>query len=72
MVKVIMVCELSVKIKGENNECDAKTLTNKYVIYEDIMACETDPIIQEKIAQTISDFDGEPQDITVNIKIEIQ
>lgn len=67
-----MVCELAVTIKGENQDCDAKTLTNKYIIYEDIMADERDPIIQNLIQQTIKDFDGIHEDITVKIKIEIQ
>ncbi len=62
-----MVSEISVMIKD-----DEKRMTKKYLIYENYQACEDDPIIQQCIKETLDNFDGDPEDITVNIKIEVQ
>jgi|FreactTroBogLake_1042271.scaffolds.fasta_scaffold27817_3 hypothetical protein len=62
-----MVCELSVTIKD-----DEKTLTTKYLIYDEIIVREDDPIIADCIDQTLINFDGTPDDIIVRIKLEIQ
>lgn len=67
-----MVSELSVTIKGENELGVQKRLTDKYLIYDDFTTNEDDPLIKECIAKTLDNFDCEPDDIVVNIKIEIE
>lgn len=62
-----MVSEISVTIKDEE-----KSLTKKFLEYEIYTADENDPIIQSAIKETLENFDGEPSDIVVKIKIEIQ
>lgn len=62
-----MVSELTVTIKDEE-----KNLRTKYLIYETYTTDENDPIIKDCIEKTLENFDGEPSDITVNIKLEIQ
>jgi hypothetical protein len=62
-----MVCELSVTIKD-----DEKTLTTKYLLYDQIMVDEEDPIIKDCIDKTLVNFDGTPDGIIVKIKLEIQ
>jgi hypothetical protein len=59
--------ELTVTVKD-----DEKTLRKKYLIYETFTTDEEDPIIKDRIKETLDNFDGEPDDITVNIKLEIQ
>jgi hypothetical protein len=44
-----MVSELSVTIKGENENGDDKRLTTKYLIYDDYTTNEHDPIIKAHI-----------------------
>ena len=62
-----MVSEISVTIKD-----DEKSLTKKFLEYEKYNVDEEDPIIKKAIEETLSNFDGEPSDIVVKIKIEIQ
>ena len=62
-----MVSELSVTIKDEE-----KSLTKKFLEYDNYMVDENDPIIQNAIEETLENFDGEPIDIIVKIKMEIQ
>jgi len=62
-----MVSELSVTIKDEE-----KSLTKKFLEYDNYMVDENDPIIQNDIEETLENFDGEPIDIIVKIKMEIQ
>lgn len=62
-----MVSELSVTIRDEE-----KSLTKKYLQYEIYTVDEEDPIIKNAIEETLSNFDGDPSDITVKIKLEIQ
>ena len=62
-----MVSELTVTIKDEE-----KTLRTKYLLYDDYMVSDTDPIIKDCIDKTLENFDGEPSDIIVSIKMEIQ
>lgn len=59
--------ELTVVIKDEE-----KTLRTKYALYDEYTVREDDPIIKDCIEKTLENFDGEPSDITVNIKLEIQ
>lgn len=59
--------ELTVIIKDEE-----KTLRTKYPLYDEYTVREDDPIIKDCIEKTLENFDGEPSDITVNIKLEIQ
>lgn len=62
-----MTSELTVVIKDEE-----KSLRTKYLIYETYTVNENDPIIKDCIEKTLANFDGEPMDVTVNIKMEIQ
>jgi hypothetical protein len=59
--------ELTVIIKDEE-----KTLRTKYPLYDEYTVREDDPIIKGCIEKTLDNFDGEPSDITVSIKLEIQ
>jgi len=62
-----MVSELKVTIKDEE-----KTLNKKFLIYDSYLTEDNDPIIQKCINETLENFDGDPIDIIVNIKMEIQ
>jgi len=62
-----MVSELTVAIKDEE-----KTLRTKYLIYETYTTDENDPVIKDCIEKTLENFAGEPSDVTVTIKLEIQ
>lgn len=62
-----MVSEITVVVKDEE-----KSLRSKYLIYESYTVDENDPIIKDCLVKTLNNFDGEPIDIIVNIKIEIQ
>ncbi|HXF90941.1 MAG TPA: hypothetical protein VNJ29_03325 [Candidatus Nitrosotenuis sp.] len=62
-----MVSELTVIIKDEE-----KQLRTKYLIYETYTVDEEDPIIKDCIEKTLENFNGEPSDITVNIKMAIE
>ncbi len=62
-----MCCEISVTIKNEE-----KTLTTKTLTYDIVTAREDDPTIMQCIEDAIKNFDSEPDDITVRIKLEIQ
>ncbi len=59
--------ELTVCIKDAE-----KTLRTKYAIYDEYTVRDDDVIIKDCIERTLENFDGEPDDITVNIKLEIQ
>lgn len=59
--------ELTVIIKDSE-----KTLRTKYGIYDEYCVRDDDPIIKLCIEKTLENFDGEPDDITVNIKLEIK
>jgi hypothetical protein len=59
--------ELTVTIKDEE-----KTLRTKYALYDKYSVNENDPIIKDCIEKTLENFDGEPMDVIVNIKLEIQ
>lgn len=62
-----MVSEISITIKD-----DEKSLTKKFLEYEIYTVDEEDPIIKKCIEETLSNFDGEPSDIIVKIKLEIK
>jgi hypothetical protein len=59
--------ELTVCIKDAE-----KTLRTKFPLYDEYAVNENDPVIKDCIEKTLENFDGEPDDITVNIKLEIQ
>lgn len=61
-----MVSELTVIIKD-----DEKTLRTKYLLYDTYQVDEHDPIIKDCIEKTLENFDGEPSNVIVNIKMEI-
>lgn len=56
--------ELTVIVKD-----DEKTLKKKYAIYSTYCACAEDPVITQCIEETLKNFDGEPMNVIVNIKI---
>lgn len=62
-----MVSELTVTIKDEE-----KSLTKKFLVYETYTTDENDPIIKDAIDQTLKNFDAEPSNVIVKIKLEIQ
>lgn len=62
-----MVSEIKVLIKD-----DEKRMTKKFLIYDIFQASEDDPVIKQCIKETLDNFDAEPEDISVNIKIDIQ
>lgn len=62
-----MVSELTVIIKDEE-----KTLRKKFLIYDTYQTEDDDPIIQGCIKETLENFHGDPSDIIINIKMEIQ
>lgn len=62
-----MVSELKVTIKDSE-----KSLNKKYLIYDTYTTDENDPMIKQCIEETIENFDGEPEHVTVNIKLEMQ
>jgi len=55
-----MVTELTIVLKDEE-----RTLKQKFLIYEAISLCDTDPVIQNSIKETMKNFVGEPEHITV-------
>ncbi len=59
--------ELKVTIKDSE-----KTLSTKYPLYDEYTIRDDDPVIKDCIERTLENFDGEPDDITVNIKLEIK
>lgn len=62
-----MFSEISVTVKDAE-----KRLTKKFPTYEEFKAHEDDPVVKKCIEETLENFDGEPEDITVNIKLEIK
>lgn len=62
-----MPSELTVCVKDEE-----KTLRKKFLLYEEYTVSEYDAVIKKCIDETLENFDGEPIDIIVTIKIEVQ
>ena len=62
-----MVSELKVTIKDAE-----KKLDKKFLIYDTYSTDEEDPVIKMCIEETLMNFDGEPDHITVTIKLEMQ
>lgn len=58
--------ELTVTIKD-----DDRTLKKSFLLYENYTVDETDPVIKNCIDETISEFQGEPDDVKVTIVMEI-
>lgn len=61
-----MVSELTVTIKDEE-----KTLRTKYLSYDKYSIDENDPYIQQCIDETRKNFQGEPKDVYVSIRMDI-
>ena len=61
-----MPCEVKVIIKDEE-----KTLKKSFLIYEELTASDTDPIIKRCIDETLLNFNGEPSSVSVKISIEM-
>lgn len=49
-----------------------RTYRQKFLIYEDYTATDTDPIILQCIDDAKKNFQGEPEDIQIKISLEIQ
>ncbi len=62
-----MTSELSITIKDSE-----KSLTKKYLQYEEYVVSEQDAVIDNAIKETLSNFDGEPEDIIVKIKMVVR
>jgi len=59
--------ELTVILKDSD-----RTYRQKFLIYEEYSVLETDSIIQRCIQEAKKSFEGEPEEITIKISIEIQ
>ncbi len=58
--------EITVKLKD-----DERTLTHKFLIYDDVTVASDDPIIQGCIEEARQDYSGEPDSIKVTIALEV-
>lgn len=61
-----MPCTITVRIKD-----DEKSLKKDYLIYEQVIVDQDDPIIKECIEELLKEFNSEPDDVYVTIKLEI-
>lgn len=50
---------------------DEKTLKAKYLIYDEYTISCNDPIIQRCIAETLTNFSGEPSDVRIRINFHL-
>ena len=67
-----MSSELTVVIKGPSaNDDNDITLRVKHLIYDTYTIHETDETILRCVNDTVRQFAGTPEHITVNIKLEI-
>lgn len=58
--------ELTVIVKD-----DEKTLSTKFLLYEEYKVDEYDPVIQDCIQQVLKNFDAEPTDVIVKITFSL-
>lgn len=61
-----MVSELTVIVKDDERTLKAKTL-----VYDNYMVSENDPTIRQHVDQLISEFAGQPTDISIKISMEL-
>jgi hypothetical protein len=61
-----MVSELTVVIKD-----DEKTLRKKFLIYDVYQVDENDSMIKECIEETLKNFDGSPDKVSVKISMDL-
>jgi hypothetical protein len=59
--------ELTVILKDSE-----RTYRHKFLIYETYSATEDDPVILRCIEDAKKNFEGEPEEITIKISLEIQ
>lgn len=59
--------ELTVILKDSE-----RTYRQKFLIYENYSVLFNDPIIQRCINESLKNFVGEPEEITIRISMEIQ
>ncbi len=59
--------ELTVILKDSD-----RTYRQKFLVYETYSTLDGDPVIQRCIEEAKKNFDGEPEEITIKISIEIQ
>ena len=62
-----MTSELTVVVKDEE-----KTLRKKHLAYETYEVSEDDRFISDCVKATIKEFDGEPSDVDIIIKMSIR
>ncbi len=61
-----MACTLTVRIKDSE-----KSLKKDFLLYEQFTVDQDDTIIKGCIEETLAEFNGEPDDVFVTIKLEI-
>lgn len=49
-----------------------RTYRQKFLVYATYYVCDTDPEILRCIEEAKKNFDGEPEEITIKIHLEIQ
>ena len=64
--RLSMVSEITVIVKD-----DEKSLRKKFLSYETYTVDDNDPLIKSYIEETLSNFDGEPEKVSVKISMEI-
>ncbi len=58
--------EITITIKD-----DEKSVKAKYLIYENFMITQDDPIICSCVAKTLESFHGEPEEVRVRINFSL-
>lgn len=61
-----MPCTITVRIKD-----DEKSLKKDYLIYDPITVDQDDQIIKKCVEELLAEFNAEPSDIYITIKLEI-
>lgn len=61
-----MPCVLTVRVKDEE-----KSLKKDFLIYETFEASQDDPMVVSCVEEVLKEFNSEPDDISVTIKLEI-
>jgi len=59
--------ELTVILKDES-----RTYRQKFLVYNEFLVSENDPEINKCIAEAKKNFDGDPDEVTIRISLEIQ
>jgi len=62
-----MISELTVSIRDEE-----KTLKKKFLVYQEFRVSQDDEFIQDCITETLKNFSGDPDKISVKINLIIE